>query len=190
MNKVEAIKDLHTIRAIKRRLRTSYTPRDFLLFTMGINVALRITDLLSIQVKDVLKASGEVKEFLYLTESKNKKRRKIKINETAKDALEWYFSQIDQKRSQWLFPSHRNAANPFDRNTAWKLLNRVCREVGLEHPIGTHTLRKTWGYHARKLGEDISVISEKLGHNNITVTKRYLGITEDEVNRVEERVQL
>ena len=47
-----------------------------------------------------------------------------------------------------------------------------------------------WGSHARKLGEDISVISEKLGHNNITVTRRYLGITEDDVNRVEERVQL
>ena len=40
---------------------------------------------------------------------------------------------------------------------------------------------ETWGSHARKLGEDISVISEKLGHNNITVTRRYLGIAEDEV---------
>ncbi len=66
-----------------------------------------------------------------------------------------------------------------------------CKEVGLDSKrIGTHTLRKTWGYQARKKGITIEQISEKLGHRSSIVTKRYIGINQDEINKIEDEVCL
>jgi len=56
--------------------------------------------------------------------------------------------------------------------------------------IGMHTLRKTWGYQARKKGITIEQISEKLGHRSSIVTKRYIGINQDEINKIEDEVCL
>lgn len=77
-----------------------------------------------------------------------------------------------------------------DRVRANFLVNKWCRMVGLRGRFGTHSLRKTWGYRARKLGIPIGQIMEKLGHSNPAVTKRYIGITQEEVNDVEDRVCL
>jgi site-specific recombinase XerD len=51
-------------------------------------------------------------------------------------------------------------------------------------------LRKTWGYHARLQGVDLALIMYKLNHASITYTKRYLGITDDELQAVVERLNL
>ena len=80
MNTVEPIREIQKILAIKRILKEQSNPRDYLLFTMGINFALRINDLLSLKVKDVLDKKGEIIEYLHLREQKTKKEKKIKIN--------------------------------------------------------------------------------------------------------------
>ena len=65
------------------------------------------------------------------------------------------------------------------------------KEVGLKTDnLGTHTLRKTWGYQARKKGITIEQISAKLGHRSTIVTKRYIGINQDEINKIEDQVCL
>jgi len=62
--------------------------------------------------------------------------------------------------------------------------------VGLGGNFGTHTLRKTWGYHARLQGVDLALIMHKLNHSSISITKRYLGITDDELEAVVHRLNL
>jgi len=81
---------------------------------------------------------------------------------------------------------------PWTRGHAWRLVNRWCREVGLtEGSYGGHTLRKTWGYMARKYhGVPIELIQAKLGHSTPAVTRRYIGITDDEIEDVENHVNL
>ena len=54
----------------------------------------------------------------------------------------------------------------------------------------THSLRKTWGYHARMNGVDLALIMYKLNHSSLAYTKRYLGITDDELQAVIERLNL
>ena len=56
----------------------------------------------------------------------------------------------------------------------------ICREVGSHGNCGTHSLRKTWGYHARMNGVGLALIMHKLNHDGIVYTKRYLGITGDD----------
>jgi site-specific recombinase XerD len=73
------------------------------------------------------------------------------------------------------------------RGQAWKLLNAICKEAGLRGNFGTHTLRKTWGYHARMQGVDLALIMYKLNHNSLAYTKRYLGITDEELQAVAQK---
>ena len=62
--------------------------------------------------------------------------------------------------------------------------------MGLHGNFGSHSLRKTWGYHARMSGVDLALIMHKLNHNSIAYTKRYLGVTDDELQAVAQRLNL
>lgn len=189
MNPVEPIRDIGKIIEIKRRLQRR-NPRDYLLFTLGINTALRISDLLSLRVHDVVEESGKVREFLTLREKKTGRDKRVKLNEAAREAIEFYLSsQRDFSQTDWLFKNpHRGI--PLSRVQAWRLLNSWAREAGITDRIGTHTLRKTWGYQARKKGVPLELIQAKLGHSSPAVTRRYIGITADEIEDVENQVNL
>ena len=71
------------------------------------------------------------------------------------------------------------------------MIKNWCKKVGLESErIGIHTIRNTWGYQARKNRITIEKIFEKLGHRSSIVTKRYIGINQDEINKIEDEVCL
>ncbi|MBA7538583.1 Tyrosine recombinase XerD [subsurface metagenome] len=185
MNEVQPIRDKKKIRAIKGNLKKR-NPRDFLLFTMGINTGLRISDILKLKVEDVKESSGEIKEFLDLNEKKTKKPRHIYINDEVENALEYYFDKTRlYDLDRYLFTAQKTKINKqISRVGVWKRINSWCREVGIKGRVGTHTLRKTAGYQMRMAGVSIELIQEVLGHKNMQVTKRYIGITNDEVTRV------
>ena len=79
---------------------------------------------------------------------------------------------------------------PIKRGQAWKIITTICKHVGLRGNFGTHSLRKTWGYHARMQGVDLALIMHKLNHESIAYTKRYLGITDDEFQAASQRLNL
>ena len=79
---------------------------------------------------------------------------------------------------------------PIKRGQAWKFIVSICRDVGLQGNYGTHSLRKTWGYHARIKGVDLALIMHKLNHESIAYTTRYLGITDDELEAVAQSLNL
>jgi len=190
MTTVEPIRDPKRIVAIKIMLKDGKRPRDYLLFTLGINVALRISDLLALRVRKVLDHQGNIRESLHIRERKTGKEKKIRLNRSAKEALEYYFSKVEVRDGdEFLFKSLRSD-QPLDRVRANYLVNKWTEDVGLQGKFGTHTLRKTWGYRARKIGIPIELIQEKLGHRSPAVTRRYIGVTQDEVNDIEEKVCL
>jgi len=189
MNVVEPIRDPKKILAIKRNLKEEGNPRNYLLFVAGVNLALRISDLLSLRVKDILDKQGNIKEFIHLKEQKTNRQVKIKLNNTVREALNYF---LDKARitdpEQYLFKSERGN-RALDRVRSWSLIQKWTKEVGLEgEQFGTHTLRKTWGYQARKQGVSIEKINEKLGHKSVIVTKRYIGISQEEINLLEEEI--
>lgn len=189
MNTVEPIRSRFKILAIKRNLKEEKNPRNYLLFVAGVNLALRISDLLSLKVKDILDKQGNITEFIHLKEKKTKRQVKIKLNNTVKEALNYYLSKARvTDPEQYLFKSERGN-RPLDRVRAWGLIQKWTKEVDLEgERYGTHTLRKTWGYQARKQGVSIEKINQKLGHKSVEVTKRYIGITQEEINLLEDEV--
>ena len=120
-----------------------------------------------------------------------KRELKILINESVRKALKYYFDKEKfPDPEDFLFKTQ--TGQRLDRIRAWTLIKKWVKAVGLDpSSYGTHTLRKTWGYHSRKnFGIPIELISEKLGHSSNAVTKRYIGISQEEINNIEKKVCL
>ncbi|WP_072169790.1 tyrosine-type recombinase/integrase [Propionispora sp. 2/2-37] len=65
-----------------------------------------------------------------------------------------------------------------------KIINNAARSIGITEKIGTHTLRKTFGYHAYQSGVSIGVIQKLFNHSAPSITLRYIGITQDDLDNV------
>jgi integrase len=195
MNFVEPIRDRKKIAQIKNLLRGQGRYRDLLLFVVGINTALRISDLLQLRVEHFLDDEKQIARRFWIKEQKRGKRHEVVTNNSIREALEDFmrtYPEITDDPDNYMF--FNTKANSFKdsikRGQAWKFIKTICREVGLNGNYGTHSLRKTWGYHARLQGVDLALIMHKLNHESIAYTKRYLGITDDELEAVAQRLNL
>ncbi|MBA7553067.1 Tyrosine recombinase XerC [subsurface metagenome] len=190
MNTVDPIKQPAKILAIKRLLMQDPNPRNYLLFTMGINSALRSSDLRSLKVADVLDQKGDIKKYLYTRVKKTGREIKIAINEAMREAIEYFISKAKvYSPNQFLFKSKRSSKS-LSNVDLFYLIKDWTKAVGLVNErYSAHSLRKTWGYQARKYhGASIDMISEKLGHRSSNTTKRYIGIDQEEINKMEEEI--
>ncbi len=177
MGTVEPIRDPQKIAAMKKILKSG-SVRDWVLFVLGINSGLRISDLLALRVADVLG-----RERVTLREQKTGKAKDFPLSETCRKALREYLAAIGLSADAWLFPS-RKGGRPISRVQAYRILNAAARTVGITEPIGTHTLRKTFGYWAHQQGVDITLIQKLLNHSAPSVTLAYIGITRDDMDQV------
>lgn len=174
MNVVQPLKDKRDIARIRKAL--SDNPRNLLLFTIGINTALRISDILSLKVGDI------TDDYIVIRESKTGKRNRIKINKAIKQAVKVCVPPY-AKDSDFLFPS-RNGYKPISRVQAWRILNRASDIAGVSIAFGTHSLRKTFAYHAYQSGVDISLLMRVLNHASQRETLRYIGIESEDIDDV------
>jgi len=195
MNFVEPIRDRKKIAQIKNLLRGEGRFRDLLLFTAGINTALRVSDLLRLQIGHFMDDRQSLKHRFQIKEQKQGKRHEVFINTSIREIFKEYlaaYPNIASNPQHFLFfnTKDNDFAEPIGRGQAWKFITAICKQVGLRGNFGTHSLRKTWGYHARLQGVDLALIMHKLNHASIAYTKRYLGITDDELHAVVERLNL
>jgi integrase len=156
-----------------QKMKESLSPRDSFMFTLGINVGIRISDLLQLRVGDI-----RGKNHLRIEESKTGKDKRFLIN--AKLRQDIYNFTEGKQDSDWLFPS-RKGDKPISRVQAYRVLNKAAREIGLDE-IGTHTLRKTFGYHFYKRTHDIAMLQEIFNHSAPSITLRYIGINQDSMD--------
>jgi len=190
---MEPIRDIEKIKSIKNTLLKLNKWRDYLLFVTGLNFGLRIGDLLKIQVKDLVEYDGQIKERFNIIEEKTKKKNVIKINSEVKSALKIVIKEtnLSDNLNNYIIYNTRNRNSPISRVQAYKIVCKWCDYVGLGHlAIGTHTLRKSWGYHAHKKGISIEVIQAKYMHNSTSTTRQYLGIEQKDVSAAYDKVIL
>lgn len=180
MKIVQPIRDKEKIEDMKQVLKhESY--RNYFLFVMGINTGLRISDLLPLKVKDVRN-----KTHISIKVKKVDKNKRFMINSMLRKEIEQYTKGMNDE--DYLFKSTRNN-KPIQRVQAYKIINRAAEKVGLEE-IGTHTLRKTFGYHYYKQTKDVAMLQEIFNHSSPSVTLRYIGITQDEIDKSLENFSL
>lgn len=170
-NEVQPIRDLEMIDKMKAVLkRQNY--RDFILFVLGINTGLRVGDLLRLKVCDVQNS------HILIIEEKTEKRKRSFINDNLRKQLDEYI--VGMNADDFLFSSRKGG--PIGRVQAYRLLNQAAVVVGLEE-IGTHTMRKTFGYHHYKMHKDVALLQEIFNHSSPSVTLRYIGVNQDEMDQ-------
>jgi integrase len=172
---VNPIRDVAKISEMKKILRKRQGGRNELLFVMGINTALRIGDLLSLSVGDVVDGNGRIRNLIKIKEQKTGKMKQFPINEAIHKSLSAYMARHpNANREDPLFSSQKGGT--LSRWQALRILRSAGKSAGLEN-IGTHSLRKTFAYHVyRKTGCDIGLVQKLLNHSASEVTLRYIGI--------------
>ncbi len=183
MNTVEPLRDKRQIEAI-RKILMAQNPRDAAWFTVGINSGLRIGDLLQLRVGDVRITPTQWRERLVVTEQKTGKRKDFPLSDRSKKILTVYLAtRPDAQPSDPLFPSRKHG-RPLHRGQAWQILRAAAQAVGVTDPVGTHTLRKTFGYHAYAAGVDLAIIQQILNHSSPGTTLAYIGIRREDRDAV------
>jgi integrase len=178
VNKKDGIKDVQPIRDyelitdMKWSLKKWCGDRDYILFLLGINTGLRVSDLLNLKVKDIKR-----KKKITVKEGKTEKPRIIHLTNIYEELNE-YIKTVDGK--EWLFPS-RKGDKPITRIQAYRQLNKAAKMVDIEDGIGTHTMRKTFGYWHYKQFKDVGQLQMILNHAHPEITLKYIGITAEEI---------
>jgi integrase len=187
MEFVEPIRNLNDIRTIKKILK-QHSQRDLLFFVLGINTGLKISDLLNLKIKDVFEDEG-IKEYLYTTDTHSNEEKAFFINKSVEKELEFYLSINTFDQNDYLFKSKKNN-KPITRQQAYRIINQAAKEAGIPGNIGTHTLRKTFGYHAYHKGIAISILSKIFNHHSSSETLRYIGVDKNDKYLVKVDVNL
>lgn len=173
MNFVQPIRDPDVITGIKKYLREQ-SERNYMLFVLGINSGLRISDILTLKVKDAKKS------HFTLREKKTKKQKRIQITPSLKRELKRYIEGKDD--DEYLFKSRKGRNKPIGRSMAYKILREAAEYYGLDE-IGTHTLRKTFGYHFYQQTKDVALLQEIFNHSSPQITLRYIGVNQDSMDK-------
>lgn len=180
MNIVQPIRDLEKIGKIKQYLKGK-SERDYILFLLGINTGLRISDILLLKKEDLLKSHLDIKE------TKTTKRKRVKIPGYIKKEIIAYAKQL--KDGEYVIKSRQGGNRSIDRSTAYRILREAAEHVGLTE-IGTHTLRKTFGYHFYQQTKDVAMLQELFNHSSPSITLRYIGIHQDSLDKAMEKYRI
>ncbi len=181
MKFVEPIRDLQKISSMKKIL-LAQRERDYLLFVIGINSPYRISDLIRVQFHHVIDEKEKVRSHLSMIEQKTKKENKVALSKGVQKAILSYVeTHYSGDPNEYLFKSRKGVNRAIGRVQAWQILSDAAEELGLEN-IGTHSLRKTFGYHQIKRGTNITLLMKMFNHSSESVTLRYIGITQDDMD--------
>ncbi len=176
--KVEPIRDLKSIRTIKKLLANH--PRNYCLFVLGINTAFRAGDLLSITAGQVRHL--ETGDHLEVREQKTRKIRRVTLNKAAVQAIQKLLASSKFADDDFLFTGQRGRLSV---SYVTRLVKGWCREINLKGQYASHTLRKTFGYHQRvTYGVALPVLVELYGHATQRQTLDYLCVQDEEIKDV------
>lgn len=171
MNVVEPIRGKKKLKDLEK-IFSRQSPRNLLLFVMGINLGLRISDILSLDVRDV-----KDKEFIILNEKKTGKYKKMPINPKLIKMITEYTKDMETDKPLFM----TKFKNRMDRITAFRIIKKGSKAANISENIGTHSLRKTFGYHFYKKYKDVAMLQKIFNHSSPQVTLRYIGIEQEKI---------
>lgn len=176
MNIVEPIRYKDDITKIENFLSLK-NKRDRLIFVFGINTGLRVSDILALNIGDV-----KDKSSIVIREKKTGKYKKFPLNTKLQTLIKDYLKDVSKNRLNTpLFLGEKGSR--MCRSVVYRFLNEAVDALKLEvGAIGTHTMRKTFGYHHYKQFNDIALLQNILNHSSPAITLRYIGITQEEID--------
>ncbi len=176
MKRVEAVKTIEEVKVIEKLLRENGTDMAADIWSIGINMALRITDLLSIRYDQVTKDSFEIKE------GKTGKYRKVVVNASARAIINKRHKQFPKQKYIFQATAHNvYVAQPVSRQYISKQFKAVGDVLGIR--FNTHSMRKTRGRVMYESGCSLALVAKVLNHSSEAETLRYIGIEQDDIDK-------
>lgn len=172
MNIVEPIRNKNDIKRVEKILMKK-SQRDFLMFVMGTNSGLRISDILALNVSDV-----KNKTHICIIEKKTSKHKRFPINSKLKLIINSYIKNRNEEEPLFI----TRFEGRLDRIQAYRIINSACDQAGVRYKVGTHTLRKTFGYHHYQQFKDVVILQKIFNHSSPSTTLRYIGIEQDQID--------
>ncbi|MFA7057280.1 MAG: tyrosine-type recombinase/integrase [Candidatus Cloacimonadales bacterium] len=176
---------------MKKLMKKEGKLKELVLFEIGIKTGLRISDILKLTWNDVYSEFGENPTFrqsIVITEKKTGKSKQFRLSDSVKESVNQLIGLDNPQKTTFIFISDSNSVtaskSAWTRQYVWQFLNDYGYRSGIKEKIGTHTMRKTFGYHAYKNGVDLSLLMRIFNHSSQTVTLRYIGITQDQIDDV------
>jgi integrase len=166
-----------TLNKAMKIIKTDKNYKIGFLVVLGINVGLRISDILNITFEEL------EKDCILITETKTNKKRNIKLNDNVKKALELIKTR-NESSTGFIFTSNQNTV------MSKQYVNRILKTMfgSKSLAVSSHSLRKTFG---RKVWENnnetdkaLLYLSELFNHSSPAITKRYLGIRQEELDDI------
>lgn len=196
MNSAEPIKKAKDLSKFKNYYKEIQpNPRNELLIILGLNTALRISDILELKWQDVYDFEWkEYRNHINIVEHKTGKTTHIYINRNVLESLHNYKGYLKKKKQtvekdSFLF-SHSNKNEPISRVQAFRIIKKAVECCNISGVISCHSLRKTFGYHAWKQGASPVILVSVFNHSSYQVTKRYLGIEQEDKDKIFQKIKL
>jgi integrase len=152
-------------------------PMESLQIHIGCYTALRVGDILSLKWEDIYDV-----DKINLIEHKTKNLRRMDVHHKLKEVIEWAYISCNRPHFDLhVFRSIKKRDQPITVKAYNDRLKKIFAKYRIEHPSNaSHTLRKTWSqrvweFHG-KTDEALILVSDMLGHANISTTRRYIGI--------------
>lgn len=174
---VQPLRTKQEIEDMRWALSRYATARDLFMFNFGINTGLRVSDIVPLRVIDV-----KGKSHLIITEQKTGKSKRFLLPKATREAIEDYVRGMEDE--DYLFASRKGSSH-ISTTQAYRSLQKAAEALGRED-IGSHTLRKTFGYHHYKCNKDVATLQMIFNHSAPSITLRYIGITADEIDKTME----
>ncbi len=183
MATTQPIRNKQQIKALAEYYLHKGEIRNYVLIVLGIHTALRISDLLNLRWEDVYDfEQNRVRSSIALTEQKTGKTKTIALNKLAVRALTLFASQAAE--SGGFIILNKRTRKAISRIQAYRIIRAAADALRFDNRVSCHSLRKTLGYHAWKSGVSPAVIMEIYNHNSLAITRRYLGVTQEDINEV------
>lgn len=196
MNTAQPIRKTEDLQKIKDYYRYRFPNcRNEMLIIIGLNTALRISDMLSLRWNMVYDFSkNEYQTHIVLREKKTGKISRIYINHNITEALSRYRQKRMEEEKpvepdEFLF-GHGSKNTPISRVQAFRIIKRAAQDCSIQGNICCHSLRKTFGYHAWRQGVSPALLMNIFNHSSYQVTKRYLGIEQDDRDQIFQQIYL
>lgn len=177
-NLVEPIKSKKDIENIEKYL-AKHSLRNQLIWVFGTNTGLRISDILALNVEDV-----QNKQYVEIIEKKTKKYKRFPLNNKLRNLIKEYLKVRDKQYSltndEPLFVGKKHCR--LDRSQVYRFINDVCEDLNISVNVGTHTMRKSFGYHHYKQNNDVALLQKIFNHSSPSITMRYIGIAQEELD--------
>lgn len=168
----EPIKDKKDIKAVEQYLK-EHNERDYVIWVLGLNSGLRVSDIVGLNVSDVVD-----KTHITIIEKKTQKRKSFYINDKLKKVLKSYTKGRDLDEPLFLGKFGKR----LDRKQVYRFLIDACNKIGIKSKVSTHTMRRTFGYHHYQQYKDAVILQKIFNHSSQRITLMYIGVTQDEID--------